>query len=87
MMVICNFNMFDKNQKIMVANEETGELTVFATTDFDNLGTDIAKACQKVDSYKVHLYGQEDYINTVIPHIHEYLGSSYGLDKLEIEVN
>ena len=87
-MIICNFNMFDKSQKIMIANEETGGFEVFATSDFDNLGKDIAKTCQKLESYQVHLYGSNDYLNEfVIPQIKEYLGTSYGLEKLDIEVN
>ena len=87
-MIICNFNMFDRSQKIMIADVETGELTIFATSDFDKLGTDIAKACQKVQSYDVHLYGANSYLDEiVIPQIKEYLGTTYGLEELNIEVN
>lgn len=87
-MIICNFNLFDQTQKILVADPETNNFSVIATSNFDDLGTNIAKACQKVGSYKVHLYGSLDFLETaVIPAIEEYLGLTYGKDELEIEVN
>lgn len=87
-MIICNFNLFDAEQKIMIADPETGEFSVFAVSNFDDLGTNIAKACQKVKSYNVHLYGSEDYLQQiVIPQLTEYLSTTYGKEELSIEVN
>lgn len=85
--VICNFNLFDIEQKIIVVGEDK-EMNVVAVSDFVDLGTNIAKTCQMEKCYDVHLYGQEDYIQTaVVPALEEYLLTSYGYDELNIEVN
>lgn len=87
-MIICNFNLFDIEQKILLADPETGEFSVFAVSNFDDLGTNIAKACQKAESYNVHLYGTTDYLEEkVIPQLKEYLSLTYGLEDLNVEVN
>ena len=87
-MIICNFNMFDKEQKIIEVNSETKKTSIVAVSNFDDLGINIARACQNIEDYKIHLYGSTDFLETaVIPQIKKYLGLTYGLDNLEIEVN
>ena len=72
----------------MVADLDTKEVKMIAAAYTEQLGTDIAKACQLAEAYSVHLYGVEDVINTsIIPDIEEYLKSTYGENELEIEVN
>lgn len=86
--IVCNLNLFDMVQKVMVVDMDTGEAKLLTTGGYEELGTIIAKGCQHAETYYVHLYGEEDVINEIIiPQIEEYLGRSYGLDELEIEVN
>ncbi len=86
--VICDMNLFDYEHKIMVLDMDTMESKLMAKTTNDNIGVDIAKCCQMAETYSVHLYGNDNFVNEyVVPVIQEYLGSTYGLDELEIEVN
>lgn len=85
--IICNVNVFDLNQTIYLIDEYNAQ-NVIKTTNLTILGNDIAKVCQQKKCYKVHLFGSQVYLeDMVIPQIKEYLGSTFGLDKLELEVN
>ena len=85
--IICNVNVFDLNQTIYLIDEYNAQ-NVIKTTNLTILGNVIAKVCQQKKCYKVHLFGSQVYLeDMVIPQIKEYLGSTFGLDELELEVN
>ena len=85
--IICNVNVFDLNQTIYLIDEYNAQ-NVIKTTNLTILGNDIAKICKQKKCYKVHLFGSQVYLeDMVIPQIKEYLGSTFGLDELELEVN
>ena len=85
--IICNVNVFDLNQTIYLIDEYNAQ-NVIKTTNLTILGNYIAKICQQKKCYKVHLFGSQVYLeDMVIPQIKEYLGSTFGLDELELEVN
>ena len=84
--IICDMNLFDYEHKIMVLDMDTKESKLITKTT--NVGIDIAKSCQLAETYSVHLYGNDNFINNfVVPVIEEYLSTTYGFDELEIEVN
>lgn len=85
--IICNVNVFDLNQTIYLLDEYNAQNTI-KTTNLTILGSDIAKACQQKKCYKVHLFGSQVYLeDMVIPQLKEYLGNTFGLEELELEVN
>ena len=86
--IICDMNLFDYEHKIMVLDMDTKESKLITKTTNDNVGIDIAKSCQLAETYSVHLYGNDNFINNfIVPVIEEYLSTTYGFDELEIEVN
>ena len=86
--IICNINLFDFEQKILVADLDTKETKLIATSSNEELGKNIAKSCQLAESYNVHLFGVDDVIKeTIVPGLEAYLKTTYGFENLEIEVN
>lgn len=86
--IICNLNLFDLQQKIMVADLDTNEIKLATISDTADLGMNIAKTCQTTEVYYVHLYGEDKIIQeNIIPEIESYLTLTYGINDLEIEVN
>lgn len=89
-LLIFNFNMFDLEQKASIIDLETGlEESKYIIDKIDDVGVVIAKACIDTQITKIHLFGEEKYLNNfVIPEFKRYLHlSNYSTENIEVEVN
>lgn len=88
--IVFNFNMFDAGQKIFIVDTESGKATAsYAIDRVEDAADVIASACIDTKISKLHLFGEEKYLNDyLIPHIEKNLQlAHYNADVLEIEVN
>lgn len=88
--LIFNFNMFDLEQKALIVDLDTGAAkSNYLIDKIDDAGIVIAKACIDTQITKIHVYGEETYLNDfVIPEFRRYLHlSNYNTENIEVEVN
>lgn len=88
--VICGYvNIFDKNITLFTMDESDPKDTeTMGIIDLNDLSTSIYTICQKADTNKVHLFGDETYllgladdiVNAVKP-------KNYNFNSLELEIN
>ena len=74
--------MFDAMQEIFLI--EGNKKTSLGRVSTSNLGADICKHCHINDCYKVHLFGNVEYLTKTMDKIIE---NNYSNHKIEIEVN
>ena len=88
--VICGYvNIFDRNITLFTMDEsDPKDTNTIGIIDLNDLPTSIYAFCQKADTNKVHLFGDETYLlgladdiaNTVKP-------KNYNFNSLELEIN
>lgn len=86
MIIVCIINPFAFEQKIILYNEN-GTKEVLGMIPFENVSQVIAENCYTRKITKVHLYGQESYIEPLIPEIMEYSIENYLNKNITFEVN
>lgn len=84
-MITCAIDMFGFDQMIYYTDQSGEKYKI--KTNMDNLGIDIANACQVYNCYTIKIYGSKAYADKkVIPQIYKYLENNYDLNKVDIEV-
>lgn len=83
-LILCVFNMFDLQQKIIIKTKDRDiEQTIYT----DSFGTDIADICQMLNIYNIHLFGVTEYIENYADAIKSAAKTKYNLQDLNIELN
>ena len=87
--VICNFNLFDIEQTMYVYIEEDGVKRVnpIGRCKFENLGHMLVEICYANDANRIHLFGNEEYVNGILHDIDLHSGSAYSNGMIQVEVN
>lgn len=84
-MISCAIDMFGFDQIIYYINESGEKQKI--KSNMNDLGTDIAKACQLNNSYDIKLFASKAYAEKkIIPQIYSFLENKYDLNKINIEV-
>lgn len=84
--VVCGFKLYELHQLIEFVSPE-GEVEQVAISSLEHMGEDIAQACAKYNTNKVHLFGNAVYAEKIIEDINNYSVTKYNKNILEIEVN
>lgn len=79
--IICYVSMFDANHKIIFPD---GKIEFIPSTKLAEL---LPNYCTTYSTYKLHLVGDEKYINGIVEEIMTYEELNNSVNKLEIEVN
>ncbi len=85
--IYCYFNLFDMQQWISLYDEETKDtipLTVIPTREFSK---NIVLQCHKINTKNIHLYGNEQYLNSIAEEIKTIGKTDYSYDDMIVEVN
>ena len=85
--IYCYFNLFDIQQWISLYDEETKNtipLTVIPTKEFSK---NIVLQCHKIDAKNIHLYGNEQYLNSIAEEIKTIEKTNYSCNDINVEVN
>ena len=85
--ICCRVEMFADKQ--IISLYERGEETKLDEVSFELAGAMIAQYCHNYETNKIHLYGQEDYIESLIDDIRTTDMFMYRNDAkiFDIEVN
>lgn len=78
--IICNIDMFSLNQTAHLDNQSFS----FPT---DDLYKSLTAVCYDQKVYKVHFFGNEDYIDGIMSDMFADEVTRYGQNIIEIEVN
>ena len=84
--ILCNIFMFDLHQRIIYVDEK-GQIHDAAIANLDNLSEMITDACNKYNVNNVHLFGHEEYANSVADEIRHYGMTKYSNNYINVEVN
>lgn len=83
--IVCNISMFSMKQVIHIYNNEKKPASFqINTTD---LKDQLVKACYSNNIYKIHFFGNEEYISGLIEQIKAKETANYKVNKIEIGVN
>lgn len=87
MQVITSYiDLFSISQPIYyVADNNTPQLV--ATVPVDMVGTTIAQFCEKYQTERAHLYGEENFITPIVKTIQTENETKYSNLKITVEVN
>ena len=85
--ICCRIEMFKDTQTISIFDGE--KETKLADIDYELAGATIAQYCHNMNTNKIHLFGQEEYIESLIDDIRTTNFFMYKNEAqvLEIEVN
>lgn len=86
MTIVCIINPFAFEQKVILYNPD-GTKEVLGTVPFENVSQLVAENCYIHKITKVHLYGQESYVEPLISEIMEYSTENYLNKNITFEVN
>ena len=84
--IVCEFKLYELHQLIEFVSPE-GEVEQVMISSLEYMGEDIAQACTKYNTNKVHLFGNAVYAEKIIEDINNYSVTKYNKNNLEIEVN
>lgn len=82
--ICCYVNMFENIQHIVVLGTNKSDQFV---VDTDGLNNMLFNLCQQYSTNKIHLFGQEIYLQDIVYKLREAQTIEYNIDNLEIEVN
>lgn len=85
-MIFFSLQPFDMETSIFV-EKEPGLVEKIASVPINELAEAIPTYCYHLDTYKVHIFGIEDFINGYIADIKVCEGLQFSKDKIEFEVN
>lgn len=80
----CNFNLYDLHQSIYLIDEETETMKKLCICTVDEIGNHMAQLASQLDINKIHLYGNNEYVNDIVNKIQS---SNYNSNNIKIEVN
>lgn len=85
--ICCRVEMFKENQIISIF--ENGKETKLGEVAYELAGATIAQYCHNYNTNQVHLFGQEEYIESLIDDIRttNFFMYKNNAQTLEIEVN
>lgn len=87
MKIVSNINMFDLYQTVFQLVDD--KLEFVGDFKLDDLPQALIASCLQYSTNKIHLYGNDKYIDILTNNIAEYNGKLYSdkIENLEIEVN
>lgn len=86
--ICCRIEMFKNKQSIFICSDDGNEEKIDSVS-LDLLGAVIAQYCHEYETNKIHLFGQEEYIESLIDDIRttNFFMYKNNAQVLEIEVN
>ena len=88
--VICGYvNIFDRNITLFTMDDfDPKDTNTLGIIDLNDLPTSIYALCQKADTNKVHLFGDETYLLGLTDDIANAVKpKNYKFNSLELEIN
>lgn len=82
--ILCVFNMFDANQKLII---KTSERDIEQIVQTNNFGNDVANICSMLNISNIHLFGVTEYVENYADNIKTAANIKYNLTNLNIELN
>ena len=83
--IICNFNMFDLEQTVLIYTNDSTTPIVKCT--MEDLGETIVDICSNSNIKNVHLFGNNKYVETILRDIDLHSMSAYSKGLIKVEVN
>lgn len=84
--IICHFNLFTHQQTIHLMRSD-GSSEVLGRCSLDDLGKMIVLNCMQYKVLNIHLYGNEQFADSLIQEIDQRTAYSYSKNLIKIEVN
>ena len=84
MYILCDFNLFDLRQNIMLVRPDGVEKV--GISSLDELGDNIAFICEKYNVSNVKLKGNKRYADAIAENIIAAGNTRYGMFNIEVEV-
>ena len=86
--IICTINLFTIRQKIIIVKTNEAEQLTAIDCDLNSLPQALVDLCFSQNIDKVHLYGDESYIEKCLQDIDYYSGCyAYSNNMIKVEVN
>lgn len=83
--IVCNISMFSMNQIVYIYNNEKKPATFqINTTDLQD---QLINMCYSKNIYKIHFFGNEEYISGLVEQIRTKEAANYQVNKIKIGVN
>lgn len=86
MTIVCIISPFAFEQKVVLYNDD-GTKEALGTIPLEDVPQLVAENCYTHKATKVHLYGQESYVEPLISEIMEYSIENYLNKNITFEVN
>ena len=84
--VVCNFNMFDIEQTVLIYADDS--TTPIVKCSMEDLGKTITDICFSNNINNVHLFGNAKYIEAILDDIDFHSGcAAYSNGMIKVEVN
>ena len=83
-MIVCDINLFSMNQEVFEA-DENGMTTNIGKCTIEDLPRMLVQSCYKYKANTIRLYGNEHFIEELIPSIQEINSLNYS-NRIEIKV-
>ena len=84
MYILCDFNLFDVNQNILLITKD--DVAKIGVSSLDELGDNIAFLCEKYSISDVKLKGNRQYGQMIAENIVAAGNTRYGMFDIEVEV-
>ena len=84
--IVCDFQMFDVNQIIYIADIETGKVEIVANVPVEQLIETLATISNNKQIFSLLINGNKSFGNELAKQIIEYSKTHYSENILEIEV-
>lgn len=85
--IVCNINLFSLYHSIYLVDCEKNLKEKIETTDLEALPEILNHNCQLYDTNKIHLFGEEKGLESLIEKINTFNTLHNNENKIEIEVN
>ena len=85
--ILCNFNLFDLKQTILMLSEETNSYMPIGQSETQDLGSTIALLCDTYKVNKVRLIGHSSYAENIKKDILLFSKMTYNNNDIEVEIN
>ena len=80
---LCFIDMFDECQRFFDINEREKNFSIKTS----NIQDCLPAICREMNTYHIHFYGNENYINGLIQQIRAKENTKFGKNELTFEVN
>lgn len=85
--IVCNINLFSLYHSIYLVDYEKNLKEKIETTDLEELPEILNHNCWLYDTNKIHLFGEEKGLESLIEKINTFNTLHNNENKIEIEVN